>query len=85
MIINGKHYDKCPLEFNNLQSLFASRQSHSEKTFNNIVSDQSHKLHQLLPERNNYRSLRKNRLFNIPRCKTERFKNSFIIASAPRG
>ena len=68
-----------------LQSLFARRQSFSEKTFTNIVFDQSHKLHLLLPERSNYRSLRKNRLFNIPRCKTDRFKNSFIIANALRG
>ena len=83
IIFNSKLYEECLMEFN-LQSLFARRQSLSEKTFTNIVFDQSHKLHQLLPERNNYRSLRKNRLFNIPRCKTDRFKNSFIIASALR-
>ena len=83
IMFNGAPYEDC-LSENNLQTLAARRQFYSEKTFTDIMSNQSHKLHHLLPERNNYRSLRKNRHFNIPRCKTERFKNSFIIASASR-
>ena len=34
--------------------------------------------------RNSYNRLRNNRYFNIPNCKTKRFKNSFMIASASR-
>ncbi|KAK2547272.1 hypothetical protein P5673_032860 [Acropora cervicornis] len=41
----------------------------------------NHKLHELLPKNTTGRySLRNNRLFNLPKCKTERCKSSFIIS-----
>lgn len=83
IIFNGQSYLDSLAE-SNLQTLHARRQLHTERTFADIVSNQSHKLHHLLPELNNYNRLRNNRRFNIPRCKTKRFKDSFIIASASR-
>ena len=51
------------------------------KTFAAIKEDESHKLHELLPKNTTGRySLRNNRPFNLPKCKTERCKSSFIIS-----
>ena len=47
-------------------------------TFENIVSDSQHKLRKLLPPPFFTRRLR---TYSIPHCKTDRFKNSFLMAS----
>ena len=54
------------------------------KTFKNIVEDLNHKLHLLLPPVNDeYQyNLRNKRFFRLPKCKTNRFKNTLMIASA---
>ena len=54
------------------------------KLFRTIANVPTHKLYDLLPDFNNGsgRSLRHERVFNFPRCKTNRFSNSFIVASA---
>ena len=54
------------------------------KLFRTIANDPNHKLYDLLPDFNNGsgRSLRRERVFNFPRCKTNRFSNSFIVISA---
>ena len=53
------------------------------RTFECIISDSNHKLRKLLPPlfKSNY-NLRHARTFTLPRCKTNRFKNSFFMASS---
>ena len=51
-------------------------------TFENICNDSGHKLKKLLPPLYDCKyNLRHARTFNLPRCKTNRFKNSFLMAS----
>ena len=52
------------------------------RTFESIMSEPNHKLRKLLPPlyKSNY-NLRHARTFTLPRCKTNRFKNSFFMAS----
>ena len=51
-------------------------------TFENICNDSGHKLKKLLPPLYDCKyNLRHAHTFNLPRCKTNRFKNSFIMAS----
>ena len=52
------------------------------RTFESIMSDMNHKLKKLLSPlyKSNY-NLRRTRTFTLPRCKTNRFKNSFFMAS----
>ena len=64
-----------------LPTLFSRRQSLCQELFHNIVSDSNHKLHQLLPPLASHnRRLRFTRMFNAPICKTNRFRDSFIIS-----
>ena len=67
-----------------LQNLHNRRDLLCRKTFKNIVEDPNHKLHSLLPPVNvEYQyNLRNKRFFRLPKCKTNRFKNTFMIASA---
>ena len=67
-----------------LQNLHNRRDLLCRKTFKNIVEDPNHKLHSLLPPVNvEYQyNLRNKRFFRLPNCKTNRFKNTFMIASA---
>ena len=53
-----------------------------ESLFQTIVNDNNHRLYKLLPvpHASTY-SLRRARSFNMPRFKTDLFKNSFIIFS----
>ena len=63
-----------------IPTLSVRRQSLCLDLFSNIVKDGKHKLADLLPLKSNYnRELRSRRVFNIPVCKTDRYKNSFII------
>ena len=54
----------------------------SIKLFNDIVSNEHHKLANLLPPMasSHARGLRNKRRFNTPVCRTDRFMNSFIIS-----
>ena len=67
-----------------LQNLHNRQDLLCRKTFKNIVEDPNHKLHSLLPPVNvEYQyNLRNKRFFRLPKCKTNRFKNTFMIASA---
>ena len=69
-----------------LYNLNERRETLCDKTFSRIVRDPDHKLHALLPPMISecQYNLRNKRVFRLPRCKTNRFKNSFIIASAGR-
>lgn len=58
-----------------ITSLYERRKALSNALFDQIVRDQSHKLHDLLPPCNEPRS---QRYFKLPICKTNRFKNTFI-------
>jgi len=50
------------------------------KLFKDMVSDPDHKLAYLLPKKlESFKKLRKNRTFEVPKCKTDRYKNSFIV------
>ncbi|XP_073228391.1 mitogen-activated protein kinase kinase kinase 3-like [Porites lutea] len=62
-----------------IPSLYDRRASLSSDLFNDIVLDINHKLAGLLPPKaEHHRQLRSNRKFNVPVCKTDRLKKSFI-------
>ena len=69
------------LSHSKLLTLEERRQIACDKLFKEIMKDKNHKLHPLLPDPNTdvAYSLR---TFKIPKCKTERFKKSFIIAAS---
>ena len=64
-------------------SLYQRRKALRNALFDEIVRDQSHKLHDLLPPRNGSTyCTRSQRYFKLPICKTNRFKNTFIMANS---
>ena len=66
-----------------ITSLYERREALSNALFDQIVRDQSHKLHDLLPPRNGSTyCTRSQRYFKLPICKTNRFKNTFIMANS---
>ena len=68
-----------------LTSTLALSPGHYLKTlFEDIVSNEHHKLANLLPQMSSSyaRRLRNKRRFNTPVCRTDRFINSFIISHA---
>ena len=65
-----------------IQSLDDRRQELTQKLFNDVVTNNDHKLHTLLPSHNNNDlNLRHKRKFNVS-FKTQRYKNDFISFSA---
>ena len=81
------HFNKkLPQKFSSLRAnaldfttLFERRQILNNRLFKEIVEDSFHKLNNLLPSRNSCTAnLRKRRMFQLPICKTNRFKNTFI-------
>ena len=52
--------------------------------FNDILNDKSHRLHYLLPplQKSTRYILRRTRTFDVPKVKTNRAKNTFIISSS---
>ena len=66
----------------NLETLSRRRRSITTKLFDSITCNSDHKLHELLPPRNNCESnLRRKRNFNVPLAKTKRLKNTFIYSN----
>ena len=66
----------------NLPTLRERRQKLCDKLFNEVVSNPKHKLHKLLPSRNECQiNLRAKRVFNV-NFNTLRFRNTFIYSSA---
>ena len=67
-----------------IPTLSERRESLSIKLFEDIVSNEHHKLANLLPQMSSSyaRRLRNKRRFNTPICRTDRFMNSFIISHA---
>ena len=66
-----------------ITSLYGRRKALSNALFDQIVRVQSHKLHDLLQLRNGSTyCIRSQRYFKLPICKTNRFKNTFIMANS---
>ena len=64
-----------------LQRLHERRESITTRLYHEVTNNPCHKLHSLLPKRNGCKySLRNKRTFVVPRCKTDRFKNSFFLS-----
>ena len=56
------------------------RELMTKKLFEDVVDNTEHKLHELLPNKNkSISSLRRKNYFNVPTCKTNRFRDSSII------
>ena len=73
------------LVMSKLHRLSDHRRHLCDEFFNKIVMNPNDKLHGLLPYNLSViSSLRNKRNFTIPICKTDRFKNSFIITAAGR-
>ena len=63
-----------------ITSLYERRQVLSETLFDQIMEDPSHKLHDLLPPRNESTyCTRSQGYFKLPICKTHRFRKTFIM------
>ena len=72
---------RVALETAGLQKLHERRARISTDLFDEIVCDPTHRLHSLLPQRKSCKyALRRKRDFTLPKCKTERLKNSFILS-----
>ena len=82
IIFPALSYDES-LSIAGLVPLEARRQQLTDKLFQQIISDPSHKLNKLLPPVNECQiKLRKKRLFKNQLFKTDRFRNSFITHNA---
>ena len=69
------------LELSGLLTLYDRREANAAKLFDEICANQSYSLHKLLP--NKYQpsfSLREQRTFIRPQCKTGRCKNSSLLS-----
>ena len=63
-----------------ITSLYERRQVLSKTLFDQIMQDPSHKLHDLLPPRNESTYCTRSRgYFELPICKTRRFRKTFIM------
>ena len=72
---------RVALETAGVLKLHERREKISTDLFDKIVCDPTHTLHSLLPQRKNCKyELRRNRDFTLPKCKTERLKNSLFLA-----
>ena len=65
-----------------LPSMYERRETITAKLFNHVISNPDHKLHSLLPARNQPKYfLRNNRAYHLPGAKTNRLKNTFIYSN----
>ena len=76
--------DVC--NFFHLDDLVTHHDKLCSKLFGNILNDPYHTLQSLLSDRydDSRYKLRQPRVFNIPKCRTNRFRNSFIAHSCFR-
>ena len=73
------------LKESGIPSLYDRRASLSSDLFTDIVFDINHKLAGLLPPKAvHHRQLRSNRKFNVPVCRTDGLKKSFIVSHSLR-
>ena len=81
IICPGLAYRKA-LELSNIMSVNDYIASLCKKTFLSIANDPAHRLHNMLQSSGpSCYNLRCKRRFVIAKCKTERFKNSFLVRS----
>ena len=81
IICPGLAYRKA-LELSNIMSINDYIASLCKKTFLSIANDPAHRLrNKLQSSGSSCYNLRCKRRFAIPKCKTERFKNSFLVRS----
>ena len=77
IIIPGTHYELACIELN--LSLLSERRKHLCKTFFDSMKKPNHKLHDMLPiQRPCQYELRKTHVYPVPKCYTERHKDSFL-------
>ena len=63
-----------------IDTLFDRRELMTKKLFEDVIDNTEHRLHELLPNKNkSLPNLRRKNYFNVPTCKTNRFRDSFII------
>jgi hypothetical protein len=81
MMITPGQDDQTATKILNVKPLQDQHEHLREKLFKAAISDPTHKIGKLLPTRNeaNY-DLRNKRTFNVPRVRTNRLKNTFILA-----
>ena len=81
IIFRGLAYNKA-LEVAGIQTISDYNESVCDKTFKYISNNTSHRLRKLLPALNkNQYPLRRNRRYTLPRWRTDRFRNTFIMSS----
>ena len=71
------------LDMLELKTLSTRRGDLCKKLFNSILNDEDHKLRNLLPPKvtSDTYNFRNEKLFNIPKYRTNRFRDTFIISS----
>ena len=71
------------LDMLELKTLSTRRGDLCKKLFNSILDDEDHKLRNLLPPKvtSDTYNFRNEKLFNIPKYRTNRFRDTFIISS----
>ena len=73
-------YQDC-LDRLGLPTLKERRNELCKRLFDSIANNSGHKLHNLLPPRNEQSyCLRQQRTYNLPRSRTDRFRQSFVYA-----
>ena len=81
IISSGQDYHEI-LEAAGIPPIMAYMEDSCRNLFSNIIENDNHRLRELLPSANHPKhNLRRNRRFEIPRWRTNRFKNTFMMAS----
>ena len=81
IISSGQDYHEI-LEAAGIPPIMAYIEDSCSNLFSNIIENDNHRLRELLPGANHPKyNLRRNRRFEIPRWRTNRFKNTFMMAS----
>ena len=81
IIFPGLAYHKA-IEVADIQTISDYNESICDKTLKYISNNTSHRLRKLLPALNkNQYTLRRNRRYALPRWRTNRFRNTFIMSS----
>ena len=80
IILPDMSYQDC-LDRLGLPTLKERRNELCKRLFDSIANNSGHKLHNLLPPRNEQSyCLRHQRTYNLPRSRTDRFRQSFVYA-----
>ena len=81
IICDGLNYKEA-LNVTGIPTTISHNEGTCNSTFTSIITDKEHRLNMLLPAANNNPySSRKYRRFAIPKWRTNRFRNTFIVSS----